>query len=130
MGEADLNRLMRLRNQLVPTKENFAREGNLSPVLIPTMSKDTDGQFEMAHKVIDVLDQANRRICVTLLRYNVEKPYSSYAEVRVFAKKKEEKKFQQIVCMNYKLDELMYLLGLMDSVYDKVFTNKPIFNVL
>ena len=81
MGEADFNQFMRLRNQLVNAAENFVREESLTPVLIPTMSKDMDEQFKLAHKVVDVVDRANRKICVTLLRYNVDKPESSYAQV-------------------------------------------------
>ena len=42
MGEADLNQFIRLRNQLVNAAENFAREGNLIPVLIPTITKDME----------------------------------------------------------------------------------------
>ena len=38
MGEADFNQLMRLRNQLVNAAENFAREENLTPVLIHTIT--------------------------------------------------------------------------------------------
>ena len=97
MGEADFNHFMRLRNQLVNAAENFAREENLTPVLIPTMSKDMDEQFKLAHKVVDVVDRTNRKICVTLLRYKVDKPESSYAQVRLFARKKEDEKFQQVV---------------------------------
>ena len=40
MAEADFNQFMRLRNQLVNATENFAREENLTPVLIPTKSRD------------------------------------------------------------------------------------------
>ena len=36
MGEADFNQFMRLRNQLDNAAEKFAREENLTPVLIPT----------------------------------------------------------------------------------------------
>ena len=68
MGEADFNQFMRLRNQLVNAAENFTREENLTPVLIPTMSKHMDEQFKLAHNLIDVVDQANRKICMTLLR--------------------------------------------------------------
>ena len=50
MGEANFNQFMRLRNQLVTAAENFAREENLSPVLILTLSKDMDEQFEVAHQ--------------------------------------------------------------------------------
>ena len=57
------------------------------------MSKDTAEQIKVAHNAIDVVDRANRIFRVTLLRYNVEKPESSSAQVRLFAKKKEDEKF-------------------------------------
>ena len=130
MGEPDFNQFMRLRNQLVNAGDNFAREENLTLVLIPTMSKDMDEQLKLAHKVVDVVDRANRTIFVTLLRYNVDKPESTYAQVRLLARKKEDEKFQQVVYVTYKLEEFIYLPDVMNSVYDKVFTNQPICNVL
>ena len=69
MGEADFNQFMRLRNQLVNAAENFARDENLTPVLIPTMSRDMYEQLKLAHKVVDLVDRTNRKICVTLLRW-------------------------------------------------------------
>ena len=108
MGEADFNQFMRLRNQLVNAAENFAREETLTPVLIPTMSRDMDEQLKLAHKVFDVVDRTNRKICVTLLRYNVDKPENSYAQVRLFARKKEDENFQQVVYVNYELEEFIY----------------------
>ena len=92
MGEADFNQFMRLRNQLVNAAKDFARD-NLTPVLIPTISRDMDEQPELAQKVVDVVERANRKICVTLLRYNVDNPQSSCAQVRLFARKKEDEKF-------------------------------------
>ena len=130
MGEADFNQFMRLRNQLVNPAEKFAREEKFTPVLLPTMSRDIDEQLKLAHKVVDVVGRTNRKICVTLLRYDVDKPKSSYAQVRVFARKKEDEKFQQVVYVNYKLEEFIYLLDEMISVYNKVVTNHPIYNVL
>ena len=129
MGEADFNQFMRLRNQPVNAAENFAREENLTPVLMPTMSRDMDEQLKLAHKVPDVVDRANRKICVTLPRYNVDKPESSSAQVRLFAMKEDEK-FQQVVYVKYKLEEFIYLLDVMNSVYEKVITNQPICIVL
>ena len=123
MGEADFHQFMRLRNQLVNAAENFAREENLTPMLIPTMSKDIDEQLKLAHKVVDVVDRANRKLCVTLLRYNADKPGSSYAQVRLFATKKEDEKFQQVVYVNYKLEEFIYLLDVKNFVYDKIISN-------
>ena len=130
MGEADFDQFMQLRNHLVNAAENFAREENLTPVLIPTISKDMDEQLKLAHKVVDVVDRANKKICVTLLRYNVNQSEGFYGQVRLFARKKGEKKFQQFVYVKYKLDEFIYLLDVMNSVYDKVITNQPICNVL
>ena len=55
-------------------------------------------QLKLLHKVIDFVDRPNRKICVTLLRYKVDNPDTSYARVRLFGRKTEEEKFRQIVC--------------------------------
>ena len=130
MGESDFKQSMRLRNQLVISAENIGREENLSPVFIPTLSKDMDEQLTLADKVVDVVDRGNRTFCVTLLRYSVNKSESSYAEVPLFAGRMEDQKFQQVVNVNYKLEEFIYLLDVMNSVYDNFIGNKPICNVL
>ena len=127
MGEADFNQFVRQRNQLVVAAD---REQNLPPVLQSTLSKDMEEQLKLVHKVIDVVDRPNRKICITLLRYKVDNPETSYAQVRLFGRKNEEEKFQQIVYVNYKLDEFKYLLDVMNSVYDKVIANQPICNIL
>ena len=80
------------------------------------MSKDMDEQLKLAHKLVDVMDRANRKICVILLRCNVDKPESSYAQVWLFARKKKDEKFQQVVQMNYQLEEFIDLLAVMNSV--------------
>ena len=121
MGEADFNQFMLLRSQLAHAAENFAREGVLTPMLIPTRSKDMDEQLKLSHKVVDVVDRANRKTCVTLLRYIVDKPKSSYAQVRLFARKKEDETFQQVVHVKYKLEEFIYLLDLLTSAHDENF---------
>ena len=128
MGEADFNQFIRQRNQLVVAADNFLREQKLSPVLQSTLSKDMEEQLKLVHKVIDVVYRPNRRICVTLLRYKVDNPETSYAQVRLFGRKEEEK-FQQIVYVNYRLDEFVYLLDVMNSVYDEVIANQPICNI-
>ena len=89
-----------------------------------------DEQLKLAHKVVDVVDRTNRKICVTLLRYTVDKPGSFYGQVRLFVRKKEDEKFQQVVYVNYKLEEFICLLDVMNSVYDKDITSQPICNVL
>ena len=130
MGGTDFNQFIGLRNQLVKAADKFVREESLSPVLIPTISKDKDEQVNLAHKVVDVVDRANRKIWVALLRYNVDNPERSYAQVRLFARKTEDEKFQQVVYVNYKFQEFIYLVDLMNSLYDKVISNQIICNVL
>ena len=129
-GEADFKQFIRQRNELVVAADNFLREQNLSPVLQFTLSRDMGEQLMLVWKVIDVVDWPERRICVTLLRYKPDNPETAYAQVRLFGRKKEEEKFQQIVYVNYKLDEIVYLLDVMNSVYDKVIANQPICKVL
>ena len=80
MGEADFNQNICQRNQLVVAAENFLKEQSLSLVLQSTLSKDMEEQLKLVHKVIDVVDCPNRRICVTLLRYKVDNPETSYAQ--------------------------------------------------
>ena len=99
MGEADFNQFIRQRNQLVVAADNFLREQNLPPVLQTTLSKDIEEQLKLVHKVIDVVDRPSRRICVTLPRYKVDNPETSYAQVRLFGRKRQEENFQQ-VCMS------------------------------
>ena len=87
-------------------------------------------QLKLVHKVIDNVDRPERMICVTLLRYKVDTPQTSYAQVRLFGRKKEEEKFQQIMYVNYKLEELVYLPDVKNSVYDKIIANQPNCKVL
>ena len=47
-----------------------------------------------------------------MLRYKVDKQ-TSYDQVRFSARKNEDEKFQQVVYVNYKLDEFVSLLDIM-----------------
>ena len=93
MAESDFNQFMRLRNQLHFAVEGFGREENLTPVLIPTLSKGMDEQLKLAHKVVDVVDRANRKVSLTLLQYSVDEPENSCAQARLLARKKQNDKF-------------------------------------
>ena len=87
-------------------------------------------QLKLVHKVIDVVYCPNRWICVTLQRYKLDNPETSYAQVRLLGWKREDEKFQQIVYFKYKPNEFVYLLDVMISVCDKVIANQPICNIL
>ena len=127
---ADFNQFIRRRNQLVVAADNYLGEHNLLPLLQSTLSKDMEEQLKLVHKVIDIVDCPKKKICVTLLRYKTYNPDTSYAQVRLFGWKTEEEKFQQIMYVIYKVDEFVYLLDVMNSVYDKVIANQLNCNVL
>ena len=129
MGEADFNQFIWQRNQLIVAADNFLREQKLSPVFQSTLSKDTEEQLKLVHKLVDIVDCPNRKICVTLLRYKVNNPETWYAQVRLFGRKMEDEKFQQIVYVNYRFDDFVYLLSVMNSVYDKIIANQSFCNI-
>ena len=111
MGESDINQFMQLRNQLVIAADIFGGGRNLSPIHIPTMSKDMDEQLTLAHKMVDVVDRAKGKILVTTLYSYMEKLDSANAQVRFFATKKKEEQIQEINFANSKHDDYNYQLA-------------------
>ena len=97
---------------------------------VKLLAKDMEEHLKLTHKVIEVVDRSHRKICVATLRNNMEKPQTSYVQVRLFGKRKDEEKFNQIVFVKYKLDGFNDLLDVMNSVFDKVNANEPLCNVL
>ena len=97
---------------------------------VKLLAKDMEEQLKLTHKVVEVVDRPHRKICVTMMRYNVEKPETSYVQMRLFGRTKDEEKFNQIFYVNYELDEFINLLDVMNSVYDKIIANEPLCNVL
>ena len=100
-------------------------------MLIATKSKNMDEQLKLAHKLIDIVDRANRKFCVTQQRNKLDKRKSSCVRlVRFIARKELDEIFQQIVFMNYKREVIVHILEAMNSVYDDIFTKKPVCNVI
>ena len=125
MGDSIVNQFMRLRSQLALEAENFGREKNSSTVVITTMSKDLEEHFKLTHKVIDVMDQKKRGdLC-----YSAAVQCGKAKEFICSSSKvcnEEGRDSSRIVYVNYKLDEFIFLLDVMNSVYDKVITIKPL----
>ena len=130
MGEADFNQFVRLRNQLVVAVRDFSKEENLPLVQMKLLAIDMEEQLKLTHKIVEVVDRPHRKICVTMLRYNAEKPEISLVQRRMFGKRRDEEKFNQNVYVNYELDEIIYLLDVMNPVYEKVIANEPLRIVL
>ena len=127
MGEADFKKITRLRNQPVIAAKTFAGKENLSPAQIPTLSKDMDEQLTLAHKVVDVVDRANRKICDAV---RCGQAIEFVCSIPIFEGKLEDEKFQLVVYVAYTLEEFVYLPEVMNSVFVNAIANKPICNVL
>ena len=119
---------MQLRKQPVIAAEGFARRKNLTPVLIPKMSKDMDEQLNLAHKLVDIVDRANRKIRVTLLRYNVDKTKALIKSEKMQERRKK-RKFNKLSMSNIN-EEFILSLDVKHSVNENFFTNQHIYNVL
>ena len=50
-------------------------------------------QLKVTHKIVEVVDRSHRKICVTMLRYNVEKPEISYDQVRLIGRRNDAENF-------------------------------------
>ena len=86
-------------------QQNFLLERKARPSADANDANYMDEQLKLAHKVVDVVNRPQRKICVILLQYNVDKPESLYAQVQLFARKEHEWIFQKIVNVNYRLTE-------------------------
>ena len=56
-------------------------------------------------------------------------PEESYAQVRLFTRNDDDEQFQQSVYTKHELGKFIYLLDLMNSVFDKVTISKHTLNV-
>ena len=126
MGELDFKDFIRMKTELVDAATDFGKQQNLQPITLRPFSRDMETQLKLVHKVCNVVDRPHRKICVTMLRYNVEEPESSYVQIRLFGKLQKDGNFRQIVYVNYKLAEFMELLDIMDSARDKILNNEPL----
>ena len=129
ISEKDFNDFMRMKDELLVATTEFATvQGlQLQPITIGPFAREMETQLKMAHKVYNVVDLSHRRICVTMLRYKVKIPKTSYVQIRLFTPDKDFQagRFQQIVYVNYRLDEFLELLDVMDSARDKILKNQP-----
>ena len=107
-GDAEINQFIRLRNELVVAVIDFSKEENLAPVQVKLLAKDMEEQLKRTHRFVEVIDRPPRKICMNMLRYNVENPKTLYVQVRLFGRRNDEKNFNQNVYVNYKLEEFNY----------------------
>ena len=130
MGEYDFKQFIRQRNQLAKAAADFLKEDNLTALTLPHFARDLEIQLKQVQKAYDVVDRSHRKVIVTMMRYKIDEPDTSYVQVRLFGRRKVEEDFKQIVFVNYKLDEFVYLLDVIQSACDQILDNQPMCNIV
>ena len=101
MGISNYIRFLKLRVHLGFAAKNASWEELLFPVQIPTKFKDMDEQLKSAQKKVEIKDRRNRKFYVTLPQHFLDHPGGSYAQDQIFAKKKQNDKFQLSFHMSF-----------------------------
>ena len=109
LGEKEGKTISAIRNTVIHDAENFG----LVAVLEITSYKESTMEQELANcnKVYDIASYNRKQVCVTIKKYNVNKP--PYIQVRLFFAKENET-MKQVAYVNYTLNkfkELPQVLG-------------------
>ena len=62
--------------------------------------------------------------------YCMNKPESMYVQLRLFTRNREHDKFQQLVFVSYKYDDVLYLSDVITSMSDQVLSNQSLCNIV
>ena len=87
------------------------------------------GQLKLAYRLVDVVDRPTERFACLRCVTNVFNPQSLKTQLQFFAGKKKEVSFQQTVYANCSAKEILNVLDVMKSVYDKVIAEQFICNL-
>ena len=130
LGVFDFKQLLCLRNPIAQAVREFSIDETLKEVVTSPVSKDLDEQLKHAQKAITIVDRPKRKIFATMKKYCMDELESSYVQLRLFTRNSEHDKFQQLVFVNYKYDEFLYLLDVITSISDQVLSNQSPCNLV
>ena len=104
LGEKEGEAISAIRNTVIHDAENLG----LVPILELTSDKESTMNQELANcnKVYDIATFNRRQVCVTIKRYNINKP--PYIPIRLFTAKENEA-MKQVAYVNYTLNEFKEL---------------------
>ena len=109
LGVFDFKQLLFLRNPFVQAVREFSTDETLKEVVTSPLSKDLDEQLKHIQKAITIVDRPRRKIFATMKKYCMDKPESTYMQLRLFLRNSEHDKFQQLVFVNYKSGEFLFV---------------------
>ena len=109
LGEKEGEAISANRNTVIHDAEKLG----LVPILELTSDNESTMEQELANcnKVYDIATYNRRQVCVTIVKYNVNKP--PYIQIRTFIAKENEAR-KQVAYVNYTLNkfkELSQILG-------------------
>ena len=108
----------------------FSTDETLREVVTSPLSKDLDEQLKHVQKAITIVDGRKRKIFASMKKYFIDKPESTYVQLRHFTRNSEHDKFQQLVFVNYKYDDFLCLLDVITSISDQVLSNQSLCNIV
>ena len=100
LGVFDFKQLLCLRNPIVLAVREFSIDETLKEVVTSHLSKDLDEQLKHVQKAITNVDRPKRKIFATMKKHCMDKPESTYVQLRLFTRNSENDKFQQLVFFN------------------------------
>ena len=102
LGVFDFKQPLCLRHPIVLAVREFSTDEMLKEVVTSPLSKE---QLKHVQKPITIVDRPKRKIFATMKKYCMDKPESTYVQLRLFTRNSEHDKFQQLIFINYKYDE-------------------------
>ena len=130
LGVFNFKQLLCFRNPIVLAVTEVSTDETLKEVVTSALSKDLDEQLKHVQKPITIVDRPKKKINATMKKYCMDKPESTYVQLRLFTRNSEHDKFQQLVFINYKYDEFLYLLDVITSISDQVLSNQSLCNIV
>ena len=130
LGVFDFKELLCLRNPIAQAVREFSTDETLKEVVTSPLSKDLDEQLKHVQKAITIVDRPKRKIFATMKKYCMDKPESTYVQLRLFTRNSELDKFQLLVFVNYKYDGFLFLLDVITSISDQVLSNQSLCNLV
>ena len=130
LGVFDFKQLLCLRNPIVQAVKEFFTDETLKEVVTSPPFKDLDEQLKNVQKAITTVDRPKRKIIASMKKYSMDKPERTYMRLRLFTRKSQHDKFQQLVFVNDKYDESLYLLDVITSISDQVLSNQSLCNIV
>ena len=110
LGVFDFKQLLSLRNPNAQAVREFSTDETLTEVVTSPLSKDLDEQLKHVQKAITIVDRPKKKIFATMKKYCMDKPGTTYVQLRLLTRYSEHDKFQQLVFVNYKYDDISYML--------------------